>query len=154
MEHERQRVIQRKMFEDQMRVLERSIPYDPVGIAVSAPTTPPHVNAVLHGDNFIKSALSHSSVDVDVLSKAVGSAVSDKRKSVAYAPSVDLSPELGHAHVVVNGQYNRASAKSMPASRCTSTSSNDEELMEHFRGMVLSGERSNRATPSPVAAEP
>lgn len=140
-----------------MRVLEQQqaqellcIPYDPVGIAVSAPTTPPRVNAVLHGDSLIKSALSQSSVDAEVLSKAVGSAVADKRKSVAYAPSVDLSPELGSGHGM-NGQYNRAGAKSMPASRRTSTSSHDEELVEHFRGMVLSGERPNRATPSPGA---
>ncbi|KAI9572581.1 ARM repeat-containing protein [Boletus coccyginus] len=157
LEHERQRAIQRKLFEDQMRVLEQQqaqellcIPYDPVGIAVSAPTTPPRVNAVLHGDNLIKSALSQSSVDAEVLSKAVGSAVADKRKSVAYAPSVDLSPELGSGHGM-NGQYNRVGAKSMPASRRTSTSSHDEELVEHFRGMVLSGERPNRATPSPGA---
>ena len=160
LEHERQRAIQRKLFEDQMRVLEQQqaqellcIPYDPVGIAVSAPTTPPRVNAVLHGDNLIKSALSHSSVDAEVLSKAVGSAVADKRKSVAYAPSVDLSPELGSGHGM-NGQYNRAGAKSMPASRRTSTSSHDEELVEHFRGMVLSGERPNRVTPSPGAVAP
>ncbi|KAF8122476.1 hypothetical protein EV363DRAFT_1554772 [Boletus edulis] len=124
-----------------------TIPYDSVGLAISAPTTPPRVNTALHGDNnFIKSALSHSSVDAEVLFKAIGSVVSDKRKSVAYAPSVDLSPELGSA---VNGQYNRVGAKSMPASRRTFTSSHDEELVEHFRGMALSGERPNRATPSP-----
>ncbi|KAG8220166.1 ARM repeat-containing protein [Butyriboletus roseoflavus] len=158
LEHERQRTIQRKLFEEQMRVLEQqqaqellSIPYDPVGLAVSAPTTPPRVNAILHSDSLIKSALSHSSVDVDVLSRAVGSAVADKRKSVAYAPSVDLSPELGSGHGM-NGQYNRAGAKSMPASRRTSTSSLDEELAEHFRVITLSGERPNRATPSPGAA--
>ena len=145
------------MFEDQMRVLEQqqaqellSIPYDSVGLAVSAPTTPPRVNAVLHGDNLTKSALSHSSVDADVLSKAVGSAVADKRKSVTYAPSVDLSPELGSGHGA-NGQYNRAGAKSMPASRRTSTSSHDDELVERLRGMALSGERLHRATPSPGA---
>lgn len=158
LEHERQRAIQRKVFEEQMRALEQqqqqellSIPYDSVGLAVSAPTTPPRVNAVLHGDNFIKSALSHSSVDAEVLSKAVGFAVADKRKSVAYAPSVDLSPELGSGNGM-NGQFNRAGAKSMPASRRTSTSSHDEELVEHFRGMALSGERPTRATPSPGAA--
>ncbi|KAG9314721.1 ARM repeat-containing protein [Chiua virens] len=157
LEHERQRVIHRRLFEEQMRALEQqqaqellSIPYDPVGIAVSAPTTPPRINAVLHGDSLIKSALSHSSVDVDVLSKAVGSAVADKRKSVAYAPSVELSPELGSNHGM-NGQYSRAGAKSMPASRRTSTSSHDEEFVEHFRGMALSGERPIRATPSPGA---
>ncbi|KAF8130608.1 ARM repeat-containing protein [Boletus edulis] len=146
LEHERQRIIQRKLFEEQMWEL-LTIPYDSVGLAVSAPTTPPRVNTALHGDNnFIKSALSHSSVDAEVLFKAVGSVVSDKRKSVAYAPSVDLSPELGSA---VNSQYNRVGAKSMPASRRTFTSSHDEELVEHFRGMALSGERPNRATPSP-----
>jgi hypothetical protein len=138
-----------------MRALEHQqaqellcIPYDPVGLAVSAPTTPPRVSAGLHGDHLMKSALSHSSVDVDILSKAVGSAVSDKRKSVAYAPSVDRSPELGSGHGM-NNQYSRAGAKSMPASRRTSTSSHDEELVEHFRGMALAGERPHRATPSP-----
>ncbi|KIJ68817.1 hypothetical protein HYDPIDRAFT_82223 [Hydnomerulius pinastri MD-312] len=159
LEHERQRVIQRKLFEDQMRALEHqqaqellSIPYDPMSsahLAVSAPTTPPRVNAALHGDHLMKSALSHSSVDADILSKAVGSAV-DKRKSVTYAPSVDRSPELGSGHGM-NGQYNRAGAKSMPASRRTSASSHDEELVEHFRGMALAGERPIRATPSPGA---
>ncbi|KAG6369119.1 hypothetical protein JVT61DRAFT_1449 [Boletus reticuloceps] len=125
-----------------------TIPYDSVGLAVSAPTTP-RVNTALHGDNnFIKSALSYSSVDANVLFKAVGSAISDKHKSIAYAPSVDLSPELGSA---VNDQYNHVCAKSMPASRCTSTSSHDEELVEHFRGMALSGERLNQVTPSPGA---
>ncbi|KAF8547755.1 ARM repeat-containing protein [Imleria badia] len=134
LEHERQHIIQQKLFEEQI-------------LAVSAPTTPPRVNTALHGDNnFIKSALSHSSVDAEVLFKAVGSVVSDKRKSVAYAPSVDLSPELGSA---VNGQYNRVGAKSMPASHRTFTNSHDKELVEHFRGMALSGERPNRATPSP-----
>jgi hypothetical protein len=150
LEHERQRAIQRKLFEDQMQILEQqqarellSIPYDPVGIAVSAPTTPPRVNAVLHGDNLIKSALSHSSVDGDILSKAVGSAVTNKRKSVAYAPSVNLSPELGSGHGM-NGQYNHAGAMSMPVSRRTSTSSHDEELVSisegwHSLGKDLTG---------------
>ncbi|KAH7883969.1 ARM repeat-containing protein [Phlebopus sp. FC_14] len=159
LEHERQRALQRKLFEDQMRALEHqqaqellSIPYDPMNsahLAVSAPTTPPRVNAVLHGDQLMKSALSHSAVDVDILSRAVGSA-SDKRKSVTYAPSVDRSPELGSGHTM-NGQYNRAGAKSMPASRRTSASSQDEEFVEQFRGMALSGERPGRGTPSPAA---
>ncbi|KAI6153219.1 ARM repeat-containing protein [Pisolithus tinctorius] len=157
LEHERQRALQRKMFEDQMRALEHqqaqellSIPYESMTsahLAVSAPTTPPRVNAILQGDGLAKSSLSHSSVDADVLSRAVGSAV-DKRKSVTYAPSVDRSPELGSAHVL-NGQYARGGAKSMPASRRTSTSSHDEELAEHFRGMALSSERPVGASPSP-----
>lgn len=157
LEHERQRTLQRKMFEDQMRALEHqqaqellSIPYESMTsahLAVSAPTTPPRVNAILQGDGFTKSSLSHSSVDADVLSKAVGFAV-DKRKSVTYAPSVDRSPEFGPNHML-NGQYARGGAKSMPASRRTSTSSHDEELAEHFRGMALSGERPTGASPSP-----
>ncbi|KAG1749610.1 ARM repeat-containing protein [Suillus paluster] len=141
LEHERQRLLQRKMFEDQMRALEQQqaqellcIPYDPTGsahIAVSAPTTPPRVTAVLNGDNLVRAALSHSSVDAETLSKAVGSAV-DKRKSVTYAPSVHRSPELGSGHGM-NGHYGRsAGAKSMPASRRTSASSHDEELAGHF----------------------
>ncbi|KAL4069308.1 ARM repeat-containing protein [Scleroderma citrinum] len=159
LEHERQRLLQRKMFEDQMRALEQqqaqellSIPYESMGsahLAVSAPTTPPRVNAVLQGDGFVKSSLSQSSMDADVLSKAVGFAV-DKRKSVTYAPSVDRSPELSSGHML-NGQYARGGAKSMPASRRTSASSHDDELVEHIRGMALSGEKPSRATPSPGA---
>lgn len=161
LEHERQRLLQRKMFDDQMRALEHqqaqellSIPYDPTSsahLAVSAPTTPPRVNAVLNGDNLIRAALSHSSVDAETLSKAVGSAVADKRKSVTYAPSVHRSPELGSGHGT-NGHYGRpAGAKSMPASRRTSASSHDEELAGHLQGLSLAGERPSRATPSPGA---
>ena len=144
-----------------MRALEQqqaqellSIPYDPTGsahIAVSAPTTPPRVNAVLNGDNLVRAALSHSSVDPETLSKAVGSAVADKRKSVTYAPSVHRSPELGSGHGT-NGHYGRsAGAKSMPASRRTSASSHDEELAGHLQGLSLVGEHPARATPSPGA---
>ncbi|KAG1874193.1 ARM repeat-containing protein [Suillus tomentosus] len=161
LEHERQRLLQRKMFEDQMRALEQQqaqellcIPYDPTAsahLAVSAPTTPPRVNAVLNGDNLVRAALSHSSVDAETLSKAVGSAVADKRKSVTYAPSVHRSPELGSSHGM-NGHYGRpAGAKSMPASRRTSASSHDDELASHLQGLSLVGERPSRATPSPGA---
>lgn len=144
-----------------MRALEQqqaqellSIPYDPTSsahLAVSAPTTPPRVNAVLNGDNLVRTALSHSSLDAESLSKAVGSAVADKRKSVTYAPSVHRSPELGSGHGT-NGHYGRpAGAKSMPASRRTSASSHDEELAGHLQGLSLAGERPSRATPSPGA---
>lgn len=40
----------------------------------------------------------------------------------------------------------------MPASRRTSASSHDDELVEQIRGMALSGEKPSRATPSPGAA--
>ncbi|OAX43650.1 ARM repeat-containing protein [Rhizopogon vinicolor AM-OR11-026] len=160
LEHERQRLLQRKMFEDQMRALEQQqaqellcIPYDPSAsahLAVSAPTTPPRVNAVLNSDNLVRTALSHSALDAESLSKAVGSAVADKRKSVTYAPSVHRSPELGSGHAT-NGHYGRpAGAKSMPASRRTSASSHDEELAGHLQGLSLVGERPSRATPSPA----
>ncbi|EGN92683.1 hypothetical protein SERLA73DRAFT_65326 [Serpula lacrymans var. lacrymans S7.3] len=163
LEHERQRHLQRKMFEDQMRQLEHqqaqellSIPYDPNAgnslqhLAVSAPTTPPRVNAVLNGEGLLRSSLSHSSVDAEVLSRAVGSAV-DKRKSVTYAP-VSHSPELLPGNSANGHGYGRAAgAKSMPASRRTSASSHDEELAGHLQGLSLAGERPNRATPSPGA---
>ncbi|KAH9947956.1 ARM repeat-containing protein [Amylocystis lapponica] len=154
MEHERQRLLQRKIFEDQMRALEQQqarellgIPMDPGALqhlAVSAPTTPPRVNGVLQDElSSLGSGLSQSSVDADVLSRAVGSAVSDKRKSVTYAPSVNHSPEMpssnGHSSFARPG-----GAKSMPASRRTSASEHDEELAGHLQGLSLAGERAER----------
>ncbi|EIW65056.1 ARM repeat-containing protein [Trametes versicolor FP-101664 SS1] len=148
MEHERQRALQRKMFEDQMRALEQqqarellTIPIEQQHLAVSAPTTPPRVNAVLSDDHSptYHSALSKSIVDADMLSKAVGNA--DKRKSVTYAPSVNHSPEMPS----VNQSFARpGGAKSMPASRRTSASEHDEELAGHLQGLSLAGERSER----------
>lgn len=148
------------MFEDQMRALEQqqaqellSIPYDPNSaggiqhLAVSAPTTPPRVNTVLNGDSQ-PSPHSARPVDVESLSIAVGS--SDKRKSVTYAPSVNLSPELSTGNG--NQAFTRAGAKSMPASRRTSASSHDEELAGHLHGLSLIGERPARVSPAPVSA--
>jgi len=111
LEHERQRLIQRKMFEDQMRALEQqqaqellSIPYDPNSangtslqhMAASAPTTPPRLNAMLNEDHpsGVRFNAYQSPMDAEVLSRAIGSAVADKRKLVTYAPSVNQSPEL------------------------------------------------------------
>ena len=76
----------------------------------------------------------------------------DKRKSVTYAPTVNLSPDL-HTGPTSNGNgYGRpAGAKSMPASRRTSASSHDEELAAHIQGLSLAGERSARASPIPAA---
>ncbi|KAI0825240.1 ARM repeat-containing protein [Trametes gibbosa] len=152
MEHERQRAIQRRMFEDQMRALEQqqarellTIPIEQ-HLAVSAPTTPPRVNAVLSDDHSptYHSALSKSIVDADMLSKAVGNA--DKRKSVTYAPSVNHSPEMPSG----NQSFARpGGAKSMPASRRTSASEHDEDLASHLQGLSLAGERADRvSTPS------
>ncbi|KAH9927456.1 ARM repeat-containing protein [Epithele typhae] len=153
MEHERQRVIQRRIFEDQMRQLEQqqarellTIPLETSQhLAVSAPTTPPRVNAVLSDDHSptYPSGLHHV-VDADMLSQAVGKA--DKRKSVTYAPSVNHSPEMPSS----NPSFARpGGAKSMPASRRTSASEHDEELAGHLQGLSLAGERAERiSTPS------
>ncbi|KAI0320995.1 ARM repeat-containing protein [Amylostereum chailletii] len=153
MEHERQRALHRKLFEDQMRALEQqqqqellTIPVDSNSIqhlAVSAPTTPPRVNAALADDVSpgLRAGFAHHGVDVDVLSRAVGSAGMDKRKSVTYAP-ITRSPEVPSAISASNGaqSYGRAGAKSMPASRRTSASEHDEELAAHLQGLSMAGE--------------
>ncbi|KAF8641150.1 hypothetical protein AX17_000788 [Amanita inopinata Kibby_2008] len=169
LEHEHQRALQRKLFEDQMRALERKqaqellhLPYDPSihtsggmqHLAVSAPTTPPRVSAILNGDIYPsgRSGRVQFISDAEILSKAVGT-VSDKRKSVTYAPSVNISPDLLTGHTGNHQSFTRpAGAKSMPASRRTSASSHDEELATHLQNLVLTGERSNRASPAPASA--
>jgi hypothetical protein len=168
LEHERQRLLQRKIFEDQMRALEQqqaqellSLPYDANApsanggmghLAVSAPTTPPRVNAVLNGEPHQAPQRRSQHFDAETLSKAVGSAVSDKRKSVTYAPSVNLSPDLNTGSVAHNNSFSRAAgAKSMPASRRTSASEHDEELAGHLQGLSMAGER-NSPGPVPVTA--
>lgn len=153
MEHERQRAIQRKMFEDQMRALEQqqaqellSIPVDPntgnamQHFAVSAPTTPPRVNAALNGD----ASPGVLAVDAHMLSHAVGKA--DKRKSVTYASSVSVSPDMSSVmsdHTSnTHTSFNRtAGAKSMPASRRTSASSHDDDLADHLEGLSMTNTR-------------
>ncbi|RDB28480.1 Pumilio domain-containing protein C6G9.14 [Hypsizygus marmoreus] len=168
LEHERQRLLQRKMFEDQMRALEQqqaqellSIPYDanaPNGnggiqhLAVSAPTTPPRVNTALNGETHpgARVGRAQAPVDAESLSRAVGTAA-DKRKSVTYAPSVNLSPDLQPSAGANGHNFSRtAGAKSMPASRRTSASSHDEELAGHLQGLSMAGEHSNRASPVPA----
>jgi hypothetical protein len=118
-------------------------------LAVSAPTTPPRINASLNGETHGGVRAGRGQVDAESLSRAVGTAA-DKRKSVTYAPSVNLSPDLPTSGAT-NGQgFSRpAGAKSMPASRRTSASSHDEELAGHLQGLSLIGERSNRASPAP-----
>jgi hypothetical protein len=144
-----------------MRALEQqqaqellSLPYDPNSnggmqhLAVSAPTTPPRVNAVLNGEPHPAAQRRSQHFDAETLSKAVGTAVSDKRKSVTYAPSVNLSPDLNTGGAANNSSFSRAAgAKSMPASRRTSASEHDEELAGHLQGLSMAGER---ASPGPV----
>ena len=145
----------RKMFEEQMRALEQqqaqellSIPVESNGnglqhMAASAPTTPPRVNTLLPGGPEIsptfRTGFTRMGLDTDVLSRAVGS-VADKRKSVTYAPatrSPDIPPNAPHGNNGSGQSYGRAGAKSMPASRRTSASSNDEELAGHLQGLSV-----------------
>lgn len=157
-EHERQRALHRKLFEEQMRMLEQqqaqellNIPVDGNGnalqhMAASAPTTPPRVNALLPGGPEIsptlRTGIARMGLDTDVLSRAVGS-VADKRKSVTYAPatrSPEMPPNTPHGNNGSGQSYGRAGAKSMPASRRTSASSHDEELAGHLQGLSIAGE--------------
>jgi hypothetical protein len=146
------------MFEEQMRALEQqqaqellSLPVEGNGnglqhMAASAPTTPPRVSALLAGGPDISPTLrtgfARMALDTDVLSRAVGSA-SDKRKSVTYAPvarSPEIPPNNPHGNNGPSQGYGRAGAKSMPASRRTSASSHDEELVGHLQGLSIIGE--------------
>ncbi|KAF7306452.1 RNA-binding protein [Mycena indigotica] len=156
LKHERQRQLQRQMFEEQMRALEQqqaqellNIPFDsPVQhLAVSAPTTPPRVNAALNGEAHPAPQRRSQNFDAETLSKAVGTAVSDKRKSVTYAPTVNLSPDLSTTNG--NSFSRTAGAKSMPASRRTSASEHDEDLAGHLQGLSMAGERTS---PIPLTA--
>lgn len=157
MEHERQRLMQRQIFEDQMRALEQqqahellTLPYDPSanGVAVSAPTTPPRITTEPPASIPLSA---QSSTDSDVLFKAVGS-VASKRKSVAYAPTASLSPEATLAPSQSEGFSRSAGAKSMPASRRASASEHDDELANHLQNLRLVGERSQRTSPAPLTA--
>lgn len=148
-EHERLRTMHRKLFEDQMRVLEHqqaqellSLPLDANNsiqhVAVSAPTTPPRVSAVL--GNHASPGINNLAVDPMMLSHAVGNA--DKRKSVTYTPAVSVSPEIQQTAPELlasphTGFTRGAGAKSMPASRRTSASSQDEELANHLQGLSI-----------------
>ena len=154
------------MFEEQMRALEQqqaqellSIPVDSNGnglqhMAASAPTTPPRVNALLPGgpeiSPTIRTNFTRVGLDTDVLSRAVGS-VADKRKSVTYAPatrSPELPPNNPHGNNGSSQGYGRAGAKSMPASRRTSASSHDEEIVGRLQVLSMAGE-----TLPPVASK-
>ena len=80
------------------------------------------------------------------LSKAVGTAVSDERKSVTYAPSVNRSPDLQAPRT---GQAHGCGAKSMPTSRRALVSEHDEELAGRLQGLSLAGEQ-NRISPPQI----
>lgn len=158
MEHERQRLAQRKAFDEQMRMLEQQQQQELLTIpvldgssgnslqhfAVSAPTTPPRVDSAL-GDGEIAAA--NMVMNATLLSKAVGKA--EKRKSVTYAPGsggsdYEAPVPMGLSGSVAQPSLNRQSsfrssgfAKSMPASRRTSTSSHDEDLASQLQGLSV-----------------
>lgn len=145
MEHERQRVIQRKMFEEQMRALEQqqqqellNIPVDSSAFqqfAASAPTTPPRVNAILAGGERSPRVVGRGHTFDSHILAAPATAGVDKRKSVTYAP---MTEEFLTLEATVNGSaYARAGAKSMPASRRTSASEHDEELANQLQGLSV-----------------
>ncbi|KAH7104735.1 ARM repeat-containing protein [Auriculariales sp. MPI-PUGE-AT-0066] len=132
LDYERQRQLHRKNFEDQMRFLEAqqaieeremlSVTADGTHVAVSAPTTPPRLSAQLHANN----ATNGPTFDHSALSQAVGKA--NKRKSVNYAPSPSIINDAGsvYASSLHPHSFSRPiGAKSMPASRRTSASSQD-----------------------------
>jgi hypothetical protein len=151
-----------------MRVLEQkqaqellNIPYDPNNasgvqhLAVSAPTTPPRINAVLPGELHpnVVPGRSQQPVDPETLLKAVGSVASDKRKSVTLTPAIDLTPDPLQTPMNGNQGFARtAGAKSMPASRRTSASGDDDELSGHLQGLSLVNDRTNRVSPAPAPA--
>ncbi|KAL5534613.1 hypothetical protein ACEPAG_1076 [Sanghuangporus baumii] len=161
MEHERQRAIQRKIFEEQMRALEHqqqqellSLPLDSSQnlqhLAASAPTTPPRVNSTLvGGEHSPIPVMQGRLMDPAALSNAVGAGVNvDKRKSVAYADTPQIGYGLG---VESNGSaFARAGAKSMPASRRTSASEHDEDLANQLQGLSVQDPTSNGNT-SPLS---
>lgn len=162
LEHERQRAIQRQLFEEQMRALEQqqaaellSIPVDPneltspagIHVALSAPTTPPRAPSVVNGLH-ISPPPPHGHREAyglqDHHALALTSAISkaDKRKSVTYAPSPSgiHAPETGlTANAATLGPIGRtaAGAKSMPASRRASASAETLEA-EDLAGTLQS----------------
>ncbi|KLO20403.1 ARM repeat-containing protein [Schizopora paradoxa] len=151
-ELERQRSNQRKIFGDELHALgyeqekDRqellTIPAD--GNAgnslpryASAPATPP-----LRADSALGGGISPHVMDATLLSAAVGKA--EKRKSVTYAPiSSDYEAPVpmglsGNVSSTRQISYRSAGfAKSMPASRRTSRSSEDEDLAEHLHGLSV-----------------
>ncbi|VDB93348.1 unnamed protein product [Peniophora sp. CBMAI 1063] len=162
MEHERQRALHRKLFEDQMRALEQQqqqellqLPADRAndmqGFAVSAPTTPPRVSAQLAGEDVspgLRASFAQHGLDVDHMAHVVGTNGSDKRKSVTYAP-VTRSPDIPTSvSGGLQGNHGRTMAKSMPASRRQSASEDDVELANHLHNLSLIGQERNSPLPT------
>lgn len=153
LEHERQRQIHRKNFEDQMRALEAKQLREEhellvvnasdaaSHIAVSAPTTPPRASP--EDSAYGRLAFEHSAF-TQAASKA------NKRKSVTYAPSLvqDAAPGYGgslHPHSFARPM----GAKSMPASRRTSASSQE---LDELSDLTLRALALNDRSGTPVSS--
>jgi hypothetical protein len=130
MEHERQRVLHYQAFEQQMLFLKQrqeeellNIPADSAlqHVAVSAPTTPPRLNASLLPER--------GTVPGGVIDDRGGFQIAEKRKSVAYSPSVVQQTDMITESIVKVPLVRNAGAKSMPGSRRPSTGSQDGEEM-------------------------
>jgi hypothetical protein len=136
MEQERQRFQPRnKQLVEDHDLLTIQVDPAPQHLALSAPTTPPRVSAALNGDTTHLTTPTFG-FDHVALSQAVGKA--NKRKSVTYAPSVAQSSSSSsspfssslHPHSFARP----AGAKSMPASRRTSASSQE---LDELSGLTL-----------------
>jgi hypothetical protein len=157
------RQLQRHQFEEQMRQLEqehakeeRELLGVPFGIhhhiAVSAPTTPPRVPSVVHGEHgqqpsgrTIDSAAAQERFNAHLLASAqIASqtavlpqalqAMVDKeakRKSVTYAPPVNDFARSTNASPIFQSAQGYAGAKSMPASRRGSPGARDPDELVH-----------------------
>ena len=141
MEQERQRILQRKVFEEQMRTLAHqqaqellNIPLDgnPISctshVAVSAPTTPPRINAHFH-DEYMP--ISEASViDANLFYHPVVN-VQKSVSHLSHASKTNVLPGVStvYGETSDGSSFSRtAGAKSMPASRRTSASSHGEEF--------------------------
>jgi len=115
-------------------------------VAVSAPTTPPRLSAQLSANH--DSVNGGPAFDHSALSQAVGKA--NKRKSVNYAPSPSIIQDSGSVYTgsLHPHSFSRnLGAKSMPASRRTSTSSQDlDELGDLTLNALTLNERAGTPT--------
>lgn len=157
---------------------ERELLGVPLGmhhIAVSAPTTPPRVPSVVHGEHgqqssgrTLDSAVAQERFNAQLLASAqIASqtailpqalqAMVDKeakRKSVTYAPTANDFARSTNASPVFQGAQGYAGAKSMPASRRGSPGARDpDELVHGLSGMSIhdrDGPASAGIPPKPI----
>jgi hypothetical protein len=134
-----------------------SVPYDAATtngaglqhLAVSAPTTSPRINAALPNE-FLSSILTHRSkqtVDADSLLKAIRCGVGQTKGG--HVGSYGSPAGIGHWSFERRSEL-CSSGWSMPASRRTSASGDDDDVSSHLQSLSLAGERPNRVSPAPT----